>query len=51
MDEVLLIAGKDDYIIKDAIEGGFEALTADLSLKLASEICGAPCDHALHDHD
>jgi len=51
MSQVLQIAEKDDYIIKDAIEGGFQALTKDLSLKLASKICGDPCDHVLHDHD
>ena len=49
LNEVLVIASREDYIIGDAIDGGFEALTADLSRRVASKICGDPCDHAFHD--
>ena len=48
MDQVLQIAGSDDRIIKDAIERGFEALTTDLSAKLAEVIC-IPCEYELRD--
>nr|XP_002129893.1 P-selectin-like isoform X1 [Ciona intestinalis]XP_026692609.1 P-selectin-like isoform X2 [Ciona intestinalis] len=50
MRQVRQIAGSEDNIIKDAIEGGFEALTEHFSKKVSNIICGNPCKHVLHDH-
>ena len=51
MDQVLQMVGKDEYIFKEALESGFEALTTDLSLKVAAVICGNPCNSIFHNHD
>uniref|UniRef100_H2ZPP1 Uncharacterized protein n=1 Tax=Ciona savignyi TaxID=51511 RepID=H2ZPP1_CIOSA len=50
MAQVREIAGREENIITDAIEGGFEALTAQFSKKVGDMICRNPCKHTLHDH-
>nr|CAB3265960.1 P-selectin-like [Phallusia mammillata] len=51
MTEIEVMAGEDQYVLRDAVEGGFDALDVNFSRKMLALLCGNPCRNPLHDHE